>query len=73
MVRMFALIKSQKNSKSGHVRPKSRSLGKILKKPCVHSTGLIFGPMLMKLRMFALMKSRTISKMGYVGVKKLGY
>ena len=32
----------------GHVGSKTRSLGQILKKPCVHSGGHIFSPVLMK-------------------------
>ena len=30
---------STSNSKLGHVRSKTRSLGQILEKPCVHSRG----------------------------------
>ena len=33
----------------GHVRSKSRSLGKIVEKPCVHSEGPIFNLITMKL------------------------
>ena len=33
----------------GHVRSKTRSLGQILEKPCVHSGGHIFRPIIMKL------------------------
>ena len=35
--------------KMGHVWSKSRSLGKILEKPCVRCRGHIFRPMIMKL------------------------
>ena len=33
----------------GHVWTKTRSLGQILEKPCVHSGGHIFSPVIMKL------------------------
>ena len=33
----------------GHVRSKTRSLGQILEKPCVHSRGHIFSPIHIKL------------------------
>ena len=33
----------------GHVGLKTRSLGQILEKPCVHSRGYIFSPIIMKL------------------------
>ena len=32
----------------GHVESKTRSLGQILEKACVHSRGHIFGPIIMK-------------------------
>ena len=37
------------SSKLGHVGSKTRSLDQILEKPCVHSRGHIFCPILMKL------------------------
>ena len=37
------------SSKLGHVGSKTRSLGQILKKPCVRSRGHILSPILMKL------------------------
>ena len=46
---MFVLIKSQTSSKMGHVRLKTRSLGQILEKPCVHSKGQIFSPIFITL------------------------
>ena len=36
-------------SKMGHVRSNTRSLGQVLEKPCVYSRGLIFSPIIMKL------------------------
>ena len=50
----------------GHVGSKTRSIGQILKKPSVHSRGLILGLILMKLKMLALMKWQTSLKMGHV-------
>ena len=46
---MFDLMKSRISLKLGHVGLKTRSLGQILEKPCVHSRGHIFSPILMKL------------------------
>ena len=66
----FCLEKSRTNMKMGHVRPKTRSLGQILEKPCVCSIDQIFGLILMKfVRVFASMKSCTFLKMGHVGSK----
>ena len=45
LVKTFVLMKSRTSSKMGHVGPKTRSL----EKPCVHSRGHIFSPILMKL------------------------
>ena len=49
MVRMFVLMKFLKSSKMGCVWSKSRSLGQILEKACVHSKGHIFHLIIMKL------------------------
>ena len=49
LVRMFVLIKSLTRFKLSHVGSKTRSPGQILRKPCVHSIGLIFSQILMKL------------------------
>ena len=46
---MFALMKSRTGLKMGQVGSKTRSQGQIIKKPCVRPTGLIFGPMFIKL------------------------
>ena len=46
---MFALIKAGTSLKMGHVRSKTSSLGQILEKPSVHSRGLIFSLILVKL------------------------
>ena len=40
---------SRSNSKLGHVGSKTRSLGQILEKPCVHSIGHTFNHKFMKL------------------------
>ena len=45
---MFALIKSGTSLKMGHVGSKTRSLGQMLEKPCVCSSGHIFSPIIMK-------------------------
>ena len=43
------IIISRSGSKLGHVRSKTRSLGQILEKPCVHSRGHRFAHKFMKL------------------------
>ena len=43
------VLKSHSNLKMGHFRSKISSLGQILDKPCVHSRGHIFSPIIMKL------------------------
>ena len=63
---MFVLIKSQTSLKLGHVGSKTRSLGQILEKPCVHSRCLIFSQILVK---FGLNICRMSLKLGYVGSK----
>ena len=40
---------SRSNSKLGHVGSKTRSLGQIIEKPCVHSRGHSFDHKFMKL------------------------
>ena len=45
---MFVLMKAQTNTKIGHVRSKTRPLGKKLGKHCVGSRGHIFSPIVMK-------------------------
>ena len=49
MVRMFVLMKSGTIVKMGHVESKTRSLIKILQKPCVCSRGHIFNPIIINL------------------------
>ena len=46
---MFVLMKSQTCLKMGKVRSNTRSIGQILKKPCVRSKGHIFSQIIMKL------------------------
>ena len=46
---MLIIIMSRSRSKLGHVGSKTRSLGQILEKPCVHSRGHSFDLKFMKL------------------------
>ena len=46
---MFVMMKSLTNQKMGHVSSKTRQLGQILEKLCIHSGGHIFSPIIMKL------------------------
>ena len=46
---MFVSMKSHLSFKIRHVGSKTRSLGQILEKPCVHSKGHIFSPIVNKL------------------------
>ena len=48
-IRMFMIIISRSSSKLGDVGSKTRSLGQILEKPCVHSKRHSFDPKFMKL------------------------
>ena len=48
MVRMFIWMKSETNLKMGHVGSKTRSLGQMLGKLCIHSRGHTFSPAFMK-------------------------
>ena len=57
---------SRSSSKLGHVGSKTRSLGQILEKPCVHSRGHSFDHKFMKLCQNV---SRSSSKLGHVGSK----
>ena len=47
--RMLINIMSGSNSKLGYIGSKTRSLGQILEKPCVHSRGHSFDSKFMKL------------------------
>ena len=61
---------SRSNSKLGHVGSKTRSLGQILEKPCVHSRGHSFDHKFMKLCQNVNHQiSRSSSKLGHVGSK----
>ena len=54
----------------GHVGSKTRSLRQILEKPCVHSRGHNFSPIIMKLdQNVCLDKTGTNLKMGHAGSK----
>ena len=46
---MLVIIISRSNLELGHVGLKTRSLGQILEKPCVHSGGQGLDPKIMKL------------------------
>ena len=48
-VRMLIIIMSRSDLKLGHVGSKTRSLGQILEKPCVHSRGHSLDSKVMKL------------------------
>ena len=48
-VRMLMIIISRSGLKLGHVGSKTRALGQILEKPCVHSRGHSFDSNFMKL------------------------
>ena len=45
------IIISRSSSKLGHIGSKTRSLGQILEKPCVHSRGHNFDSKFMKLHL----------------------
>ena len=49
LIMMLIIIISRSSSKLGHVGSKTRSLGQILEKPCVHSKEHSFDPKFMKL------------------------
>ena len=46
LLRMIVLTISRSSSNMGHVRSKTRSVGQIMEKPCEHSKGHNFGPIL---------------------------
>ena len=48
-IRMLMIIISRSSSTVGHVGSKTRSLGQIIEKPCVHSKRHRFNPKFMKL------------------------
>ena len=48
-IRMLVIIISRSGSKLGHVGSKTRSLGQILEKACIHSGGHRFDHKFMKL------------------------
>ena len=66
---------SRSDLKLSHVRSKTRPLGQILEKPCVHSTGHSFVSKVMKLcqnvniRMLMIIISRSSLKLGPGGSK----
>ena len=67
---MIIIIISTSSSKLGHLGSKTRSLGQILKKPCVHSRGHSFDSKFMKLyHNVIIIISRSSSKLGHVGSK----
>ena len=67
---MLIIIMSRSNSKLGHVESKTRSLGQILEKPCVHSRWYSFDSKFMKLyHNVNDYHIKSSSKLGYVGLK----
>ena len=69
-VRMLILILSRSSSKLGHVRSKTRSLGQILEKLCVHSRVHSFVQMSWHfVRRLIIIISRSDLKLGHVGSK----
>ena len=67
---MLIIIISRSGLKLGHVGAKTRSLGKILEKPCVHSRGHSFDLKSMKLgQNVNSHKCKSSSKLGRVGSK----
>ena len=48
-IKMLVIIISRSSSKLGHVGSKTRSLGQILEKHCVHSKRHSFDPKFMKI------------------------
>ena len=49
LIRMFVSIKSRSSANMGHMGSKTSSLGHIEGKPCEHSRGHSFDPILIKL------------------------
>ena len=69
-VRLLIIIISRSNLKLGHVGSKTRSLGQILEKPCVHSRGHSFDSKFTKLyQNVIIIIPRSVSKLGHVGSK----
>ena len=67
---MSIIIISRSSSKQDHVGSKTRSLGQILEKPCVHSKRHSFDPKFMKLCQTLNHHNRKVNlKMGQVGSK----
>ena len=68
---MLITIISRSSSKLGHVGLKTRSLGQILEKPCVHSRGHSFDHKFMKVcqNVNHHNVSWSSSKLGHIGSK----
>ena len=67
---MLIIIISRSSSKLGHVGSKTRSLGQILEKPCVHSRGHSFDHKFMKVcQNVNILISWSSSKLGHIGSK----
>ena len=67
---MLISIQSRSRSKLGHVGPKTRSLGQILYKLCVHSSVHSLEQKSLKLSQNVnSYKSKSSSKLGHVGLK----
>ena len=65
------VYKIRSSSKLDHVASKTRSLGQILEKPCVHSRGHSLDPKFMKFYQNVVILIKFISrlKLGHVGSK----
>ena len=67
---MVMIIISRSNSKLGHVGSKTRSLGQILEKHCVHSKRHSFDAKFMKfVRLLIIIISRSGLKLGHIRSK----
>ena len=66
---MLMIIISRSSLKLGHVGSKTRSLGQILEKPCVHPRGHSFDSKLTNYQNVKIIISRSSSKLGHVGSK----
>ena len=68
---MFVLIISGSSSNMGGVGSKSRSLGQILEKSCLHSKGHIFSAIFLKLAQNVCLDNISVKfDHGWGGVKK---
>ena len=70
IIRMLMIIIPRSSSTLGHVGSKTRSLGQILEKPCVHSRGTVLIQSSRNIiRMLMIIIPWSSSTLGYVGSK----